>query len=154
MYVSVCRKGRFGCLPCCRLWVLPSSPYLYYLAFIAILKGSVYYYIFNVRNLRLRKLNNIIKIQPTNVLQSLDMFQQSRVSSLLNFHGQVSDLVVSKPQSHSVPISALGNLATLSSEIAVDVKYCSNVRREKTFRQGPLEKLILDFLVFLCFRDC
>lgn len=45
------------------------------------------------------------------------------------FRGQVSDLVVSKPQSHYVPVSALGNLVTLSPEIAVDVKYYSYVRR-------------------------
>lgn len=44
------------------------------------------------------------------------MFPQSLVSSLLNFHGQVSHLVVSKPQSHSDPVSVFGNLATLPPE--------------------------------------
>lgn len=51
------------------------------------------------------------------------MFPKSLVYSLLNVHGQVSDLVVPKPQSHSDLVSALGSLATLLPEMALDVKY-------------------------------
>lgn len=54
----------------------------------------------------------------------------------MNF-GQVSDLMIHKPQSCSVPVFALGNLSTLSPEIAIDVKCCSNVRREKTVSIRP-----------------
>ena len=67
-----------------------------------------------------------------------------------SFHGQVSYLVLSKPKSHYVPVSALGNLVTLSPEIAVDVKYCSNVKRGnlQTRTIGKIDLRFLSIPVF------